>query len=114
MASKDEDILAVETRKDLYDFVRRNPGFHLREVSRALNLSITLADYHLRFLAAVPRYGVHTGLLFGFLLLIVAGLSAVAVARDDDRLHAIGALATVLVFAIWLATSYSTSGWRMV
>src|SRR5439155_15503971 len=50
MASKDEDILAVQTRKDLYDFVRRNPGFHLRELARALNLSITLADYHLRFL----------------------------------------------------------------
>ncbi len=66
------------------------------------------------FLAAVPRYGVHTGLLFGFLLLIVAGLSAVSVARQDDRLHAIGATATVLVFAIWLATSYSTSVWRVV
>src|SRR5437588_11170831 len=50
MASKDEDILAVQTRKDLYDFVRRNPGFHLRELARALNLSITLTDYHLRFL----------------------------------------------------------------
>ena len=50
MASKDEGILAVQTRRDLYDFVRRNPGFHLRELSRALNLSITLADYHLRFL----------------------------------------------------------------
>jgi predicted transcriptional regulator len=50
MAAKDDEILAVKTRKDLYDFVRRNPGFHLREVSRALNLSITLADYHLRFL----------------------------------------------------------------
>ena len=50
MASKDKDILSVQTRKDLYDFVRRNPGFHLREVSRSLNLSITLADYHLRFL----------------------------------------------------------------
>lgn len=50
MPSKDEEILAVQSRKDLYDFVRRNPGFHLREVSRALNLSITLADYHLRFL----------------------------------------------------------------
>src|SRR5207247_8562399 len=50
MASKDEDILAVQTRKDLYDFVRRNPGFHLRELARALSLSITLADYHLRFL----------------------------------------------------------------
>jgi len=46
----DEGILSVETRKALYDFVRKNPGFHLREVSRALNLSITLADYHLRFL----------------------------------------------------------------
>ncbi len=46
----DVEILAVKTRKDLYDFVRRNPGFHLRELSRALNLSITLADYHLRFL----------------------------------------------------------------
>ncbi len=31
------------------------------------------------FLAAVPRYGVHTGLLFGFLLLVVVGLSSVAV-----------------------------------
>jgi uncharacterized membrane protein len=66
------------------------------------------------FLAAVPRYGAHTGLLFGFLLLIVVGLSAVTVVRRDDRLHAIGATATVLVFAIWLATSYTTSGWRVV
>jgi len=46
----DEEVLAVKTRRDLYDFVRKNPGFHLREVARALNLSITLADYHLRFL----------------------------------------------------------------
>jgi predicted transcriptional regulator len=46
----DEDVLAVRTRKDLYDFVRKNPGFHLREIARALGLSITLADYHLRFL----------------------------------------------------------------
>src|SRR5438128_8631506 len=46
----DREILSVKPRKDLYDFVRKNPGFHLRELSRALNLSITLADYHLRFL----------------------------------------------------------------
>lgn len=46
----DEEILAVKTRRDLYEFVRRNPGFHLREIARALNLSITLVDYHLRFL----------------------------------------------------------------
>src|SRR5437016_3424853 len=46
----DREILSVKTRKDLYDFVRKNPGFHLRELSRALNLAITLPDYHLRFL----------------------------------------------------------------
>ncbi len=46
----DEDVLAVKTRRDLYQYVRSNPGFHLREIARALNLSITLADYHLRFL----------------------------------------------------------------
>lgn len=46
----DEDVLAVKARRDLYQFVRQNPGFHLREIARSLNLSITLADYHLRFL----------------------------------------------------------------
>jgi predicted transcriptional regulator len=46
----DEDVLAVRTRRDLYEFVRQNPGFHLREIARARGLSITLADYHLRFL----------------------------------------------------------------
>ncbi len=46
----DEEVLAVKTRRDLYQYVRANPGFHLREIARVLNLSITLADYHLRFL----------------------------------------------------------------
>ena len=46
----DEEVQAVKTRRDLFQYVRSNPGFHLREIARALNLSITLADYHLRFL----------------------------------------------------------------
>lgn len=50
MVSMDEEVLAVQTRRALFDFVRRNPGFHLREIARALDLSITLVDYHLRFL----------------------------------------------------------------
>ncbi len=44
------EILDVRVRRDLYEFVRRNPGYHLREIARIRNLSITLADYHLRFL----------------------------------------------------------------
>ena len=50
MVSMDEELLAIETRRSLFEFVRKNPGFHLRELARAVNLSITLADYHLRFL----------------------------------------------------------------
>src|SRR3972149_6933387 len=46
----DDEILAVQARRRLCEFVRANPGFHLRELARATDLSITLADYHLRFL----------------------------------------------------------------
>ena len=44
------EILAVQARKALYEFVRARPGYHLREIARATNLPITLSDYHLRFL----------------------------------------------------------------
>lgn len=44
------DALDHATRRRVYDLVRRAPGAHLREIARLLELSITLADYHLRFL----------------------------------------------------------------
>jgi uncharacterized membrane protein len=59
------------------------------------------------YLAAVPAYGAHPGLLFGFLLIIDAGLLAVALARRQEVAHAAGALASLLVTAIWLAVSYA-------
>jgi len=66
------------------------------------------------FLAAVPRYGAHSGLLFGFLLIVVGGLTAVAVATRDDRPHLVAGIATLLVFTLWLATSYASSSWHLV
>src|SRR6185503_12835764 len=59
------------------------------------------------YLAAVPAYGARAGLLFGFLLLIDVAMLAVSLGRREDgnRLHAVGAVATLLVFAIWLAVS---------
>ena len=66
------------------------------------------------FLSAVPEYGARADLLFGFLLIVVLGIAAVAVARRDGVLHAMGGLATLLVFGVWLATSYATASWQIV
>lgn len=63
------------------------------------------------FLAAVPAYGARPALLFGFLLIIDAGLLAVTIARGEELAHAIGAAAAVLVFAVWLAMSYASGAW---
>jgi hypothetical protein len=52
------------------------------------------------YLAAVPAYGVKAGLLFGFLFLLDAGLFAIALARQDDGLHAVAGIATLVVFAV--------------
>jgi len=66
------------------------------------------------YLAAVPAYGAPPALLFGFLLIVDAGLLAVTIARADEIAHAVGAGAAVLVFAIWLAQSYAHGAWGIV
>ncbi len=42
------EVLELETRRDIYDLVRRTPGLHMREIQRQLDLSIALTEYHLR------------------------------------------------------------------
>jgi hypothetical protein len=64
------------------------------------------------YVAAVPAYGAHPWLLFGFLLVLDAGLLAVAISRNEELLHAAGATVTLLAMAIWLANSYTSSGAR--
>ena len=59
------------------------------------------------YLAAVPEYGARPELLLGFLLLVDAGLLAVALARRREVMHAAGAVVTVLAVAVWLAVSYT-------
>jgi hypothetical protein len=59
------------------------------------------------YLSTVPAYGDRPWLLFGFVLLLDAGLFAVAVGRAQALLHAAGAMATLVVMACWLAFSYA-------
>jgi hypothetical protein len=58
------------------------------------------------FAAAVPAYGTRFHILFTFLLLIAGGLGVIAIVRKLEWLHAVGAVATMLTFAIWLVASY--------
>ena len=44
------DVLALETRKDIYEYVRKSPGSHLREVQRSTGLSFGSVSYHLGYL----------------------------------------------------------------
>jgi predicted transcriptional regulator len=43
-----DQLLELETRRDIYDLVRTEPGLHMRELQRRLDLSIALTEYHLR------------------------------------------------------------------
>jgi Predicted membrane protein (DUF2339) len=66
------------------------------------------------FAAAVPAYGARFNILFGFLLLMAAGLGIIAMLRRIEWLHAIGLVATILTFAIWLANSYTPDAWPVI
>ncbi len=66
------------------------------------------------YLAATPGFGDHYGLLFGFLLLLGAGLAVFSAVRGPELLHVAGAAATVMVWAIWLLRSYRPAAWPEV
>ena len=77
-------------------------------VSAALPLLFSL------YLAAVPAYGSHYGLLFGFLFCLSAGLFVVGLFQGPRALHALGAASAVLTFAIWFATSYVSAAYPAI
>ena len=66
------------------------------------------------FLATVPAYGAHAGLLFGFLALMVAGLFAVATYRGPEALHLLGGASATIVVGLWLGLSYDRGFWPLV
>ncbi len=82
------------------------PGLFSRTANSSAALPLAFAVY----MATVPGYGEHIGMLFGFLFCLVAGLCTVTVMLGADALHGIGALAALLVFAMWLSRFDSTAG----
>lgn len=45
-----EEYIALENRRVIYDYILNNPGSHLREISRALNIHLSTLRYHLHYL----------------------------------------------------------------
>ena len=78
------------------------------------NLSALLPLLFALYMAAVPGYGHSFGILFGFLFLLDAGLFAIAIARGPEMLHLAGGLSTILVWAIWLSSSYEGRAWPSI
>src|SRR5688500_10076505 len=58
------------------------------------------------YLAAASSYREHYALIFGWLLLIDAGLLALAIARSTEALPAFGAVTTLLSVVIWMTVAY--------
>ena len=83
---------------------------HGQAFERAALVSAVVPLLFAVYLAAVPAYGRNAPLLFGFLLLIDAGLFAIAAARREWTLHGIGAVTTLMVMVVWLAVSYDAAG----
>ena len=44
------NILDLDTRQRIYDYIEKNPGMHSRELSRNMNIPLTTLRYHLNVL----------------------------------------------------------------
>ena len=44
------NVLNLKARREIYNFILKNPGLHIREISRQLNIPKTTLTYHLKFL----------------------------------------------------------------
>jgi hypothetical protein len=62
------------------------------------------------YVAAHVNYGPRYHVLFAFLLIVAAGLLAIAW-RGPKWLHGMGGVATLVTFAVWLRVSYVHASW---
>ncbi len=66
------------------------------------------------FTAAMPAYGARFNTLFGFLLLVAAGLAGIAWKRGPAWLNLLGGLVVLITWAVWLSASYTSAAWPTV
>lgn len=87
------------------------PGEHSLAFQRIAAAAALMPLLFAVYVAAHPNYGPQLSLLFGFLLLVDAGLLALAWRGGPEWLHAAGGIATLLTFLIWFRVSYTHPSW---
>jgi predicted transcriptional regulator len=45
-----EKVLEHEKRREIYEFLKENPGLHMREIQRRLDIPFSTLEYHLDYL----------------------------------------------------------------
>jgi hypothetical protein len=68
--------------------------------------SSALPVFFAMYLASVPAFGERYALLFGFLFVLSAGLTAVGLALRREEMLVAAGVAVPLVFGVWLSRSY--------
>ncbi|HEV3075545.1 MAG TPA: DUF2339 domain-containing protein [Thermoanaerobaculia bacterium] len=85
-----------------------------RGFARTAAVAAALPLLFAAYAAAVPAYGGRFALLFGFLIVLDAGLTAVAALRGPGALHPLAAAVSLLVFALWFGFSYNSAAWPTI
>ena len=49
MKMENKDILDLKRRREIYEFISQNPGLHMRDISRKMNIPFTSLKYHLNY-----------------------------------------------------------------
>ena len=50
----EDEILKLETRREIYNFILEYPGLHLREISRRTNIPLGSLGYYIK---SLKKYG---------------------------------------------------------
>jgi len=95
-------------------WIRRRDDGQQRTFDTAAIAAAVLPLLFAIFTAAVPAYGTHYNILFGFLLIIAAGLGAIAIFRGPAWLHTLGGITVLLVFALWRGVSFTPAAWPVI
>jgi len=91
-----QDVLELETRRNIYNLIQKNPGLHLSKIASLLELRTSLVEYHLLYLEKLEL--IKSEKEVGYKRYFIKGQIGV----KDKRYHSILRQKTVLEIILFL------------